>query len=80
MKNLPLGGAKSQKILPVQGKASKIAVEESQDCPKEAESCPQMDPREAKGTQMTASMIILKAKSIQKHNKIFRTGANRLKI
>ena len=45
----------------------KLRVEESQDYPKEAESCPQIDPREAKGKQISAFTVILRGKSIQNH-------------
>ena len=43
----------------------KLRIAESQDCPKEAESCPPIDPREAKGRQINAFAVILRGKSIQ---------------
>ena len=65
-----LGGPKSQKMLPRQGKASKIEDWGDPRLPKEAESCPQFDPSEAKGKQIRASTMILRAKSTENHWKI----------
>ena len=62
-----LGGPKSQKMLPRPGAASKIEDRGAQDYPKEAESCPQIDPREAKGKQISPFTVILRGKSIQNH-------------
>ena len=45
----------------------KLKIGESQDYPKEAESCPQIDPREAKGKQISAFTVISRGKSIQNH-------------
>ena len=45
----------------------KLRIGESQDYPKEATSCPQIDPREAKGKQISAFTVILTGKSIQNH-------------
>ena len=45
----------------------KLRIGESQDYPKEAESCPQIDPREAKGKQISPFTVILRGKSIQNH-------------
>ena len=44
-----------------------LRIGESQDYPKEAESCPQIDPREAKWRQISAITVILRGKSIQHH-------------
>ena len=43
----------------------KLKIGESQDYPKEAESCPQIGPREAMGKQITPLTVILRGKSIQ---------------
>ena len=48
----------------------KLRIAESQDCAKEAESCPPIDPREAKGRQINAFTVILRGKSIQNHREI----------
>ena len=45
----------------------KLRIAEPQDCAKEAESCPQIDPREAKGKQISPVTVILRGKSIQNH-------------
>ena len=48
----------------------KLRIGESQDYPKEAESCPQIDPREAKGKQISPFTVILRGKSIENHREI----------
>ena len=45
----------------------KLMIGESQDYPKEAENCPQIDPREAKGKQISPFIVILRGKSMQNH-------------
>ena len=59
------GGSKSQKMLPNQVLHQKLRIGQSQDYPKEAESCPQIDPREAKGKLTSPFTVILRGKSIQ---------------
>ena len=54
-------------MLPRPGAASKIEDRGAQDYPKEAERCPQIDPREAKGKQISPFTVILRGKSIQNH-------------
>ena len=57
-------------MLPRPGAASKIEDRESQDYPRKAKSCPQIDPREAKAKQISPFTVILRGKSIQNHREI----------